>query len=69
MFACRLSQSSVPNGQQLCNGPSNRLPGERVQPGARIPAPEQLPNERQRNNLGGYGVRPLSDDFLLPSEY
>ena len=24
MLACRLSQSSVPNGQQLCNSPSNR---------------------------------------------
>jgi hypothetical protein len=63
MFACRLSQSSVPNRQQLCNSPSNRLQGERVRPGARIPAPEQLPNERQRNTLGGYGGGPLGDDF------
>ena len=34
--------------------PRGRSPGERAQLGARIPAPEQLPNERQqRSNLGG----------------
>jgi len=42
-----------------------RPPRERVQPGARIPAPEQLPNEGQRNNLGGYGVGPLYVEFAF----
>ena len=42
-----------------------RSPGERVQSEARIPAPEQLPNEGQRNNLGGYGVGPLCDDLAF----
>ena len=42
-----------------------RSPGERVQPEARIPAPEQLPNEGRRLNLGGYGVGPLCDDLAL----
>ena len=39
--------------------------GERVQSAARIPAPEQLPHERQRNNLVGYGVGPLCDDLAF----
>ena len=40
-----------------------RSPGERVQPTTRISAPEQLPHERQRNNLDSYGVGPLCDDL------
>jgi len=32
---------------------------------ARIPAPERLPNEGQRNDLGAYGVGPLGDDLAF----
>jgi hypothetical protein len=42
-----------------------RSPGERVQSASRIPAPEQLPHEGQRNNLVGYGVGPLCDDLAF----
>src|ERR1700730_8550762 len=39
--------------------------GKRLQPGARLPALEQLPHKRRRQALDYHGIRPLRDHALV----